>query len=64
MKYAQKNIILQRFVKLIFCGGFILTLSACGLKGPLYMPPETQPAQTSEPVVEKTPESIMLNDIN
>lgn len=49
MKQAQKNIILHRFAKLVLCGGFILTLSACGLKGPLYLPPENPSAQTPVP---------------
>lgn len=48
MKHNQQGVILQRILKLICCGGFVLHIAGCGLKGDLYLPPEqtiTSPAQ-------------------
>lgn len=56
MKHYRHGVILQRILKLVCCGAFILQLTGCGLKGPLYMPPEnTKDSAQTNPVQQTLP---------
>lgn len=43
----------SQFTKCLLAASLSLGLAACGLTGPLYMPPAEQPVSTEQP---KTPE--------
>ncbi|MGL6301049.1 LPS translocon maturation chaperone LptM [Aeromonas caviae] len=50
---------ITQFTKCLFAASLSLGLAACGLTGPLYMPPAEQPAPTeqTQPKTESTPQA-------
>lgn len=50
---------ITQFTKCLFAASLSLGLSACGLTGPLYMPPAEQPApaEQTQPKTESTPQA-------
>ena len=52
---------ITQFTKCLFAASLSLGLAACGLTGPLYMPPAEQPAATeqapAQPKTESTPQA-------
>ncbi|ULH01444.1 lipoprotein [Aeromonas caviae] len=49
---------ITQFTKCLFAASLSLGLAACGLTGPLYMPPAEQPAPAEQtpPKTESTPQ--------
>lgn len=52
---------ITQFTKCLFAASLSLGLAACGLTGPLYMPPAEQPVSTeqtpAQPKTESTPQA-------
>ncbi|MDX7710009.1 MULTISPECIES: LPS translocon maturation chaperone LptM [Aeromonas] len=50
---------ITQFTKCLFAASLSLGLAACGLTGPLYMPPAEQPApaEQTQPMTESTPQA-------
>ncbi len=50
---------ITQFTKCLFAASLSLGLAACGLTGPLYMPPAEQPApaEKTQPKTESTPQA-------
>ncbi|WP_323951010.1 LPS translocon maturation chaperone LptM [Aeromonas caviae] len=50
---------ITQFTKCLFAASLSLGLAACGLTGPLYMPPAEQPApaEQTQPKTESTPQA-------
>ncbi|WP_324038121.1 LPS translocon maturation chaperone LptM [Aeromonas caviae] len=50
---------ITQFTKCLFAASLSLGLAACGLTGPLYMPPAEQPAPAEQtpPKTESTPQA-------
>ncbi|MDX7836780.1 lipoprotein [Aeromonas caviae] len=50
---------ITQFTKCLFAASLSLGLPACGLTGPLYMPPAEQPApaEQTQPKTESTPQA-------
>lgn len=50
---------ITQFTKCLFAASLSLWLAACGLTGPLYMPPAEQPApaEQTQPKTESTPQA-------
>ena len=50
---------ITQFTKCLFAASLSFGLAACGLTGPLYMPPAAQPApaEQTQPKTESTPQA-------
>ena len=50
---------ITQFTKCLFAASLSFVLAACGLTGPLYMPPAEQPApaEQTQPKTESTPQA-------
>ena len=51
---------ITQFTKCLFAASLSFGLAACGLTGPLYMPPAEQPApaEQTQPKTESTPQAV------